>query len=58
LRIEYTLEAQRDLVEAIDRIHRENPSAAARLADRLLFRIERLAAVVRVYHQAREPIGR
>jgi len=82
------------VVDAIDRIHRENPSAAAHFADRLLSRIERLAAgdfdggelrlttgetvrswavppyrvyyrrepdrflVVRVYHQAREPISR
>jgi plasmid stabilization system protein ParE len=94
LTIEYTPEARHDLVDAIDRIHRENPSAAAHLADRLLSRIERLAAgdfegvelalttgehvrswpvppyriyyrrepdrllVVRVYHQAREPIAR
>ncbi len=92
--IDYTPEARQDVVEAIERIHRENPSAAAHLADRLFSRIERLAAgdfegaelalttgervrswpvppyrvyyrrdpdrflVVRVYHQAREPIVR
>ena len=91
--IEYTPEARHDLVDAIARVHRENPLAAARLADRILSRVERLAAgdfdgaeltlttgervrswavspyriyyrrepnrllVVRVYHQARQPIA-
>ena len=92
MKIEYTLEARNDLEDTFERIVVDNPLAAARLEERLLSLIERLAArefegpeielttgervrswpvpplrvyyrreperllVLRVYHQARQPI--
>ena len=44
MKIRYTTEAHRDLLSAIDGVSREDPAAAARLDDRLLAMIERLAA--------------
>jgi plasmid stabilization system protein ParE len=44
LKIRYTAEARRDLVDALDHGRRTDPAATAHLADRLLLVIERLAA--------------
>jgi plasmid stabilization system protein ParE len=44
LKIRYTAEAHRDLVDALDHGMRTDPAATAHLADRLLFVIERLGA--------------
>ena len=44
MKIRYTAEAHRDLVDALDQGMRTDPAATARLADRLLLVIERLAA--------------
>jgi plasmid stabilization system protein ParE len=44
LKIRYTAEAHQDLLDALDHGMRNDPAATARLADRLLLVIERLAA--------------
>jgi plasmid stabilization system protein ParE len=44
LKIRYTAEAHRDLVDALDHGVHADPTATAHLADRLLLVIERLAA--------------
>ena len=44
MKIRYTAEAHRDLIDALDHGMRTDPAATAHLADRLLLVIERLAA--------------